>query len=69
MSTLLKVMTVLHFYRREVERGRSLQRAALLHQDILILTEHCYNVELSAMLLSAQNRRMSSAGCSVLRSM
>ncbi|KAJ8388427.1 hypothetical protein AAFF_G00133030 [Aldrovandia affinis] len=44
----LKVMTVLHFYRKEVERGRSLQRAALLHPDIIILTEHCYNVELSA---------------------
>ncbi|KAG7487705.1 hypothetical protein MATL_G00026240 [Megalops atlanticus] len=43
----LKVMAVLHFYRKEVDGGRSLQRAALLYPDIIILTEHCYNVELS----------------------
>ncbi|XP_061095144.1 phosphoribosylformylglycinamidine synthase [Conger conger] len=50
-------MTVLHFYRKEAERGQSLQRAALLHPDILILTEHCYNVELSANALLSQEQK------------
>ncbi|KAG5849998.1 hypothetical protein ANANG_G00077620 [Anguilla anguilla] len=53
----LKVMTVLHFYRKEAERGRSLQRAALLHPDIIILTEHCYNVELSASAPLSQDQK------------
>ena len=47
LSAGVEIMTVLQFYRKEVERGRSLQRAALLHPNILLLTEHCYNVELS----------------------
>ncbi|XP_064189678.1 phosphoribosylformylglycinamidine synthase isoform X2 [Anguilla rostrata] len=50
-------MTVLHFYRKEAERGRSLQRAALLHPDIIILTEHCYNVELSANAPLSQDQK------------
>nr|XP_015211480.1 PREDICTED: phosphoribosylformylglycinamidine synthase-like [Lepisosteus oculatus] len=38
-------MVVLHFYRKEAQRGRSLQRAIQLCPHAEILTESCYSVE------------------------
>uniref|UniRef100_A0A8C9SZA2 Phosphoribosylformylglycinamidine synthase n=1 Tax=Scleropages formosus TaxID=113540 RepID=A0A8C9SZA2_SCLFO len=52
-------MAVLRFYRREHERGRGVQRAALLYPHATISAEHCYNVELTgADSLSPQKKHV-----------
>ncbi|XP_012683728.2 phosphoribosylformylglycinamidine synthase isoform X2 [Clupea harengus] len=49
-------MSVLRFYRREAEVGRTLQRVAVLYPGVSIETELCYNVELNAGSLSAEQK-------------
>ena len=43
-------MAVVRFYSREAVRGRALQRAAQLYPKLSIISEMCYNVELTGQL-------------------
>uniref|UniRef100_A0A6Q2ZI38 Phosphoribosylformylglycinamidine synthase n=1 Tax=Esox lucius TaxID=8010 RepID=A0A6Q2ZI38_ESOLU len=53
----IRVMAVVRFYSKEVEKGRAAQTAAQLHPQLSITSEFCYNVELTgAETLSAEQR-------------